>query len=159
MDLLIARRLANSLMEQFGLKELGWRFAFDESKSHFGCCNYREKVIFLSRIFCLTIVDTKVKDTILHEISHVLTPGHGHDIIWRAKAISIGCNGERCGNITKEAASEFLLDKFKKAINNYQTTCPVCGRVGYSKHIIDTSCGLCSPGKYNPIFKLKLKKL
>lgn len=34
-----------------------------------------------------------VHDTILHEIAHMLTPGHGHDAVWRAEAVAIGSLG------------------------------------------------------------------
>ena len=41
--------------------------------------------------------DEEVRDTILHEIAHALVgPRHGHDEVWRAMALRIGCSGERC---------------------------------------------------------------
>ena len=36
----------------------------------------------------------KIKNTILHEISHAIVgKNHGHDDIWKNKAIEIGCDG------------------------------------------------------------------
>jgi hypothetical protein len=36
-------------------------------------------------------------DTILHEIAHALVGArHGHDRVWRATALRIGCSGTRC---------------------------------------------------------------
>ena len=35
----------------------------------------------------------------MHEIAHALVrKGHGHDAVWKAKALSIGCDGQRCGH-------------------------------------------------------------
>jgi hypothetical protein len=135
MDLLSARQMANSLLEFHGLKDQGWRFAFDDSVSHFGCCSYREKVIYLSRPMTLTITEDKTKDTILHEVAHGLCPGHNHDDEWKRVAKSIGCRGERCGNITKEAIDETRLEKFKKYKYNYTYTCPTCGNITYSNKL------------------------
>lgn len=45
-----------------------------------------------------------VIDTILHEISHAITPGAGHTEIWRATDLSIGGNGQAkawCSGTTK----------------------------------------------------------
>jgi predicted SprT family Zn-dependent metalloprotease len=135
MDLLSARQLANSLMEKHGVKTQGWRFAFDDSVAHFGLCSYRQKVIFLSRPMTLTITEEKVTDTILHEIAHILCPGHGHDAEWKRVAKSIGCRGERCGNIANEAISETRLEKFKKYKYNFTYTCPQCNNVTYSNDL------------------------
>ena len=156
MELLTARHLANELLEQYGLKAKGWRFAFDESKSRFGSCHYRIKVIFVSRIFCLVITDEKLRDTLLHEIAHALCPGEHHNEVWRRKAISMGCNGERCGDITKEAASALLLQKFKKAIHNYQLTCPECENISYcKKEMRNCMCGICYSKGLRVLLKLK----
>ena len=157
MDLLSIRHLANKLLEEHGLKAKGWRFAFDESKSRFGSCHYNIKVIFISRLFALVIKDEKVLDTLLHEISHALVgSGHGHNEVWRRKAISMGCNGERCGDLTKEAASELLLQKFKKAIHNYQLTCPECENISYcKKEMRNCLCGICYAKGLRVLLKLK----
>ena len=31
--------------------------------------------------------------TILHEVAHLQTPGHGHDKVWRERAIALGASG------------------------------------------------------------------
>lgn len=156
MDLLVARRLAGELMQQHGLTASGWRFAFDDSTRCFGKCNYGKKVIFLSRPLTLVVKDEKVKDTILHEIAHCLCPGEHHNAIWKQKAISIGCRGERCGDVTKEAIDEFRLDKFKKVCFDYQYTCPTCSQITYSNHVNRTAlCDKCYIKKVNVYFKIK----
>lgn len=96
MNLIAAKNLARTLMDQHGLNH--WRFEFDGAKRRFGLCNHRTRVISMSRYLTPVSSDEQVRDTILHEIAHALVgPRHGHDGIWRAKALSIGCNGNRCG--------------------------------------------------------------
>ena len=68
--------------------------------------------------------EDKVKDTILHEISHVLTPKQGHNNIWRTKAIEIGCDGERC----------YDGKEINHVKGKYVCQCPSC-----KKKIIDSS--------------------
>jgi hypothetical protein len=96
MDLKQVQILAIELMDKYGLLDLHWHFKFDNSHMRFGVCKYSHKIIGLSKPLVLINDEAKVKDTILHEIAHALTPGHGHDSVWRRKAIELGCNGERC---------------------------------------------------------------
>lgn len=157
MELLTARKLSNDIMEKHGLKADGWRMAFDDSTRCFGKCNYGKKVIFLSRPLTLVVKDEKVVDTILHECAHALVgPGHNHNAIWRQKAISIGCRGERCGDVTKEAIDEFRLDKFKKVCFDYQYTCPTCNDITYANHVNRTAlCNKCYIKGTNVYYKIK----
>jgi predicted SprT family Zn-dependent metalloprotease len=92
-----AHRIALNLMEHHGLIQKGWKFEFDKGRRRFGVCKYRKKLIGLSKQLTeLNSLET-VKDTILHEIAHALVGiGHGHDHVWKNKAIEIGCNGKRC---------------------------------------------------------------
>lgn len=97
------QRLANSLLRKHKLKNGiggGWRFGFDLAPSRAGVCNYRHKQISLSVTYCLEASREDVVDTVLHEIAHALVgPAHGHDAVWRAMAIRIGCSGDRCHTV------------------------------------------------------------
>lgn len=148
MDAIKAQQLANELMTQHGIKQQGWVFQFDRSKRRFGSCQYRGRRITLSLELTQLNDEEQVRDTILHEIAHALTPGHHHDSVWRQKAIEIGCNGSRC----------YSPDNVNTPQAPYTATCNGCGtthlrhrkpRLGGS-----SSCGRCSGGKYNPTFKL-----
>lgn len=97
MDLEESSALALRLMEQHGLLQSGWDFEYDRAKTRFGRCSYRRRVISLSRYLTPLRDEMDVRDTILHEIAHALTPGAHHGPRWRSKAREIGCNGERCG--------------------------------------------------------------
>ena len=130
-----AKAMAEALMQQHGL--VGWCFKFDRAKRRFGCCNYRTKTISLSWELTQLNVESKVKNTILHEIAHALVGvGHGHDRVWRRKALEIGCDGNRCYS---ERNTETVEGKYK-------AVCPNCQHVHHKhrKPKRTTSCGVCS---------------
>lgn len=94
MNLCEVKKLGWKLMLKHGL--VNWGFMFDNSVVRYGVCKHRAKVISLSRKLCLINDEASVRDTILHEIAHALTPRHGHDSVWKAKCIEIGAKPERC---------------------------------------------------------------
>ena len=95
MDLTEASRLASGLMVRHGL--VGWRLVFDDAKTRAGVCRFERREIGLSRPLLSVYGVEQVTDTVLHEIAHALAgPRHGHDRVWRATALRIGCTGERC---------------------------------------------------------------
>ncbi|HLL87936.1 MAG TPA: SprT-like domain-containing protein [Tepidisphaeraceae bacterium] len=96
MHLTDARDLAVALMKRHGLDAAGWRFRFDHARRRFGCCKFSEKAITLSRPLTLLNPSDQVRDTILHEIAHALTPGDGHGRKWRAACVRVGANPRRC---------------------------------------------------------------
>lgn len=77
-----------------------WSFQFDHATKRAGCCNYRERVISLAHAYARSATDAEIDDTILHEIAHALVgKEHGHNQVWRAQAIAIGCSGQRCHDV------------------------------------------------------------
>lgn len=99
MDTIAAANIAIDLMEKHGLYERGWQFEYRNYKSAFGMCHHGSRVISLSRPGTALREEHHVRNTILHEIAHALVgPNFGHDSVWRTKALSIGCNGERCSS-------------------------------------------------------------
>lgn len=95
MEIHDARRLAIGLMRRHGLT--GWRLVFDNAKTRAGICRSVPQEIGLSRVLTLLHSEADVRDTILHEIAHALVgPAHGHDTVWRAEALAIGCSAKRC---------------------------------------------------------------
>jgi len=79
---------------------VGWSLVFDKAKRRLGVCKYKHKHVGVSS-FMLKDPKTsehQVKNTLLHEIAHALVgKEHSHDAVWKAKAVSIGCDGSRCG--------------------------------------------------------------
>ncbi len=136
MDISLAKEIANKLMQKHGLIKLGWTFEFNIAKRRFGVCKYGPKVIGLSRPLVELNHEERVKNTILHEIAHALV-GHknGHNEIWRAKAIEIGCDGERC----------YSAELVERPVGNYVATCKNGHvRYKYKRPTRILSCGTCS---------------
>jgi hypothetical protein len=147
MELNKAKQLAINLMTEHGLIGNGWSFKFDHAKRRYGCCAYSKRIISISGPLTEIREQDKVKNTILHEIAHALVgAGHGHDSVWKEKALEIGCNGERCGNDVRIKG-------------NWIGECPN-GHVSY-KHRIPKrkmSCGICYPKKFNDKYLITFKK-
>jgi predicted SprT family Zn-dependent metalloprotease len=93
MELAKAEKLANSLIKKYGLK--GWIFKFDYAKRRFGTCNYEHKLITLSKHLTVLNEDDEVKDTLLHEIAHALTPGDNHGEKWQQACLKLGAKPNR----------------------------------------------------------------
>jgi predicted SprT family Zn-dependent metalloprotease len=129
---------AFELMNLHGLMTNSWVFQFDNAKRRLGYCSHYQKIISLSKNIMPLLNDAELNDIILHEIAHALVDKkHGHDAVWRAKAIEIGCNGNR------------LYDGTPRIKHKYKGICPVCGHV-ITKHKRNvTSCISCGQKKFN----------
>ncbi|BBC78332.1 Hypothetical protein KNT65_gp161 [Escherichia phage EcS1] len=76
--------------KQHGLD--GWDFKIVSStrKHEIAHCSYRKKLIAFQAHWFFAIPAECVEEIILHELAHALTEGHGHDKVWRAKALELG---------------------------------------------------------------------
>src|SRR5215468_6064212 len=78
----------------------GWSFQFDHATQLAGCCHYQTQIISLAYAYARTAPDADIDDTLLHEITHALVGKvHGHDQVWQAQAVALGCAGQRCHDI------------------------------------------------------------
>lgn len=138
--MIAVRMEAITLLADHGLWDQGWRFVFTNGKMQVGICKHREKQIGFSQHFLMKTEREDITDTLLHEIAHALVGGgHGHDSVWRRKAVEIGCNGNRtCGD---EAVST--------AKPNYMMECDDCGKKYYRYRMKRANltganrCGVC----------------
>jgi hypothetical protein len=95
MDVARALALADELVTEHGLAD--WTVVLTRAKKQAGICRFARREIGLSAPITVLEDEAEVRDTILHEIAHALVgPRHGHDAVWRAKALEIGCSGRRC---------------------------------------------------------------
>ena len=95
MDPRAALALARGLLAEHGLDD--WRVGLDRAKTRAGACRFARREITLSAPLTRLHSEAEVRDTILHEVAHALVgPSHGHDDVWRATALRIGCSGQRC---------------------------------------------------------------
>lgn len=128
-----ARVLARQLMAQYGLSD--WEFGFDGARRRLGACWPRRRRITLSRHFVELNEQRIVRDVILHEVAHALTPGDGHGPRFKRKARELGCNASACisGSEFNAAPARFILE------------CPHCGRTWprYRRPSTDLACRTC----------------
>ena len=110
MELAQARHLAIELMRRHGVGD--WGFRFDHARRRLGCCHYGSRTISLSRPLTLLNPEATVRDTLLHEIAHALTPGAGHGPAWRLRAATLGARPRACadaGEVTLPPAPYALV--------------------------------------------------
>jgi len=101
-----------------------WTLAFDRAKMRAGLTNFETKTITLSEYMIETASEQDVRNVLLHEIAHALVgPFHGHDDVWRAKALEIGCDGSRCHALGHFVEPLWSLD------------CP-CGATHMTRHVL-----------------------
>lgn len=112
-----AQQLARQLMQQHGLA--GWTFAFDHAKRRFGSCRYRSKRITLSKTLTFLNDQEQVRQTLMHEIAHALTPGAGHGPRWRQQCRALGIAPQRCYDEESVAAPP-------RRAARYVIGCPAC---------------------------------
>lgn len=141
-----AYRLAREKLDEHGLQN--WGLIFDGAKSRFGCCWHGKQLITLSKALVELNDEINVMDTILHEIAHALVSSrHGHDRVWRQKALAIGCNGKRCyGQEVVKPASRymakcdscgFVYTRDRRIPYGYRYYCTECYRHHGRKSVLD----------------------
>jgi len=152
----------NYTTHQVSAADLGYRFEFGNKKRAFGTCYYNQKKIQLSLPLCtenLDKVDTRIRNTMLHEIAHALCVyvhgikgGKGHGAYWKSIAKQIGCDGNRC----------FSSEHVTMPKSKYTLICDTCGNETpkYRKVSSSYACGKCcnthNNGKFSPDYKLRL---
>lgn len=101
-----AQMTATRLLQEHGLYEQGWRFAWNTNKTRNGVCRYGTKRIEASTVLSRVRTDEQVHQTLLHEVAHALA-GHkaAHGPEWLAKARSIGYTGGTCSNEAETRAA------------------------------------------------------
>lgn len=126
METTTAGQMARKMMNDHGLAH--WRFRFDRrAVRRLGQCDHANQTISLSEKVLALADEATVRNTILHEIAHALVgPGHGHDWVWRRKAPSIGCNGNRCHTVNTTSLAP------------WQAQCKCAGKV-FSRHRLAAS--------------------
>jgi len=132
-----------------------WEVSLNRRKRSFGVCNYTDEQIQLSSVLIPEMTDKAIFETIIHEIAHALTRGHGHDYVWRRKCIELGGDGERVGNHNKFENGKLGEIEYRKKMSKYTLTCPVCGEQSYVNRLPKRACSCGKHGRgYNPMYKM-----
>jgi predicted SprT family Zn-dependent metalloprotease len=143
---------AKTLFVQYGITD--WRIGFDKAKRRAGCCHWRRKKITLSSFFATHNTVEEIQGTLVHEIAHALA-GHaaGHGPVWRAIAIAMGDDGQRCYDSAKVVMPE----------GKFVYSCNHCNREvhKHKRYRNGTACGECcrkyNGGKYSKKYLLIYK--
>lgn len=144
--------LANELIKHHKANSgLGknWRFGFDLAPSRAGACKYDERRIDLSVSFCLRASRAVLIDTILHEVAHAIVgKAHNHDAVWTAKALEIGCTGERTHTVRHTSArwtgecscgQRWFRQRLSRKVAN-GARCPKCqAEIRWRRHDVELS--------------------
>ena len=109
------RSKALELMREHGITRKGWVLVWNQSVDTLGETHWSNKTIYLSERYARANSDHEVRDTVLHEIAHVLAgPRAGHGKKWQEIAKRIGANGK----------AKFTPTKFQE-FTPYVGFCPV----------------------------------
>lgn len=142
-----AQILAEQLISQFGLTD--YHFEFDNAVERFGYCSEHKKLISLSKQLTELNSQEAVKDTILHEIAHALTPHQNHNEVWQRVCKAIGGNGQRC----------YDNNETETPLTKYTAHCPNCSkdvlRNKKNKHLFCGDCYKSNNKRLNKKFKFK----
>lgn len=101
MELATAYRETRDLMDLEGL--LDWEFAWTKTTSFFGDCSHAKKLIRLSSTLVLLNDETRVRDTIAHEVAHAVSDKYAkHGPEWKANAVRLGARPKATFNVKAE---------------------------------------------------------
>ncbi len=91
--------LANGLLDRHADRLAGWRFVLDDGQRRAGACFPHRRLVTVSRQFALEAPWDEVRDTVIHEVAHALTPGNGHGPAWRTAARELGGSARRTHSV------------------------------------------------------------
>jgi hypothetical protein len=150
-----ATKIAHNLMVKHGLE--GWRLRLTiGGVPYLGLCDSKNKVILLNAHHIDTHPEVEIVNTVKHEVAHALTPGHGHNEIWAAKAKELGCdNTMTCGMALNPTAidairsgqqlevtyEEQVIRTPKYRITTLHDKCPFCGKVAKERYSVTVKGG------------------
>ena len=108
--------VAAELFHLHGLDDRGWGLEFRNFAHRLGGCSSQHKIIAINTYYAENNDESVVLDTLVHEVAHALVgPARGHDPVWKAMALKLGCIPKACG---------------KNSVNirpgKWQASCPSC---------------------------------
>ena len=131
----------NRIETKINLKDLWWKFNFNNRKRSAGLCNSRTKEISLSmHLFSQNMNNaTQWEETLRHELAHAIDfcirKKSAHDLHWRMIAREILSTGERC----------YSYKEIQDTKSKYTAVCDNCNREvpKHKKTKVKKACGKC----------------
>jgi len=106
MDLAAAKTLAETLIAKHAPS---WSFDWHSKKRIFGTCDFGNDTIYLSKVLTPFRPEAEVRNTILHELAHVLAgPEHNHSAVWKAWATRIGANPSATAHMSVQSREDLV---------------------------------------------------
>jgi len=140
-------KLADELKRAHGFENVPVVFA--RTKSALGRAWWRGGLPFkidLSSYWMRYLPEADVRDTILHEIAHLMAgPWAGHGSAWVNACVKIGANPSRVADLP-----ESLMLEVKEKISKYKAVCRKCGEVHHFNRFTKRwqrnlyRCGVCN---------------
>lgn len=131
------------IMNDYNL--IGWVWKWNTTMNPFGTCDHKNRKIEIN--YCKALSNTtEAIDTFLHEVAHALTRGHGHDKVWKAKCVELGCRPQAKAPIMKVAENFQTATQLK-----YTVKCNHCSIEFQKARKTDMTCAACDKN-YNPKF-------
>jgi predicted SprT family Zn-dependent metalloprotease len=145
-----------NLLEVNIAQDYGYTFKFGAYKKALGKCNLSEKIISLSKPWCINNLQEEnvLIDTLIHEIAHAIAyelyNDTAHGKAWKMVCKHIGCTGNRTFNLLTHPTVTPPPGKHKYS-------CPNCDKKHQFHRILkrQTSCGYCAKS-FDPRYILTL---
>jgi predicted SprT family Zn-dependent metalloprotease len=112
-----------------------WVFGWDNARRRMGCAHFGPNKITLSRSLVAAATVDQVRETILHEIAHVLVGlKAGHGPAWYAKARALGSSGKTTHSVQTDEIAPFMCKCscgkvykwYKRSKNMNNKVCRTC---------------------------------
>jgi predicted SprT family Zn-dependent metalloprotease len=131
----------------------GYKLDFNNRISSLGCCSYREKVIYISRVHLQATNLNEMVDTLKHEVAHAYSyyhngrDGAGHNHHFYNACRVVGATPKRCASVTQDVVQitpkyvgickvHNVVAKFHRFVSG-KRSCNKCSNKYDERYLID----------------------